>query len=167
MKSPQAISGLGAVEINSPGEIINDDNVVKIGLDIDLIRVEPAEKYCVGERESEGPDWFRPPDDVDLAVRRDEETVPGLGPADQTRPSGLAGGENSDEDDRRVRDVEGGTADSSMVKHHRSRAMSGDENVLLRVNGEDSAIIRGWERAGSIVKTEINRVQSSLHCSEV
>ena len=58
MKSPQSISGLGAVEINSPGEIINDDNVVKIGLDIDLVRVEPEEKYCVGERESEGPDWF-------------------------------------------------------------------------------------------------------------
>ena len=50
MKSTKKISSIGTVEINSPGKIIKEDNVVMVGLYIELLRVEPEEKYCVVRR---------------------------------------------------------------------------------------------------------------------
>ena len=54
------------------------------------------------------------------------------------------------------------------MKPDRSVIMTGHQNILLHINGEDPPIITsGCEGADSIVKTEVNHVQLSLHGSEV
>ena len=132
--------------------MINEDNVVIIGLNTPLLRVEPGEKErSLQSVFTPAPDWVQPANEVDISVRRDEEAVSFSGPTeDPSSSSRQRGGEKSDKDERRVGNGEGGTPRPPttsrvfrIVKPDRSVITAGNQNILLHINGEDPPILTG------------------------
>ena len=153
------------------GESVDEDNVVMIGGDVELLRVEPEEKYCEVREVPGALALLLPSNGEDIRARRwrEEIAISCSRPAQQTTSSSRLGGENFSEDERGVGETQGGDTGSvtRIVKPQRSVTMAGHKNILLHINGEDSPIISGGDRAGCIVKSEINHVELSLHCSDV
>ena len=128
------------------GESVDENNVLVIGGDVELLRVEPEEKYFE-VRVTGALALLLPSYGVDIRARsrREEIAISCSRPAQQTTSSSRLGGENFSEDERGVRHTQGGHTGSvsRIVEPQRSVTMAGHENVLLRVNGEDSPIVSG------------------------